>query len=84
MELGGTVYEEEGWSEDDDEIMSVVVGRGGSLVGEDSGGEGEVEVAGGAFNIKKDDDLSANSTLISVFCVYLRSTLIGLHSYWIL
>ena len=83
MELGGTVYEEEGWSEDDDEIMSVVVGRGGSLVGEDSGGEGEVEV-GGAFNIKEDDDLSANSTLISVFCVYLRSTLIGLHSYWIL
>ena len=51
------------------------------MVGEDSGGEGEVEVAGGAFNIKKDDDLSANSTLISVFCVYLRSTLIGLHSY---
>ena len=61
--------------------MSVVVGRGGSLVGEDSGGEGEVEVGGGAFNIKEDDDLSANSTLISVFCVYLRSTLIGLHSY---
>ena len=84
MELGGTVYEEEGWSEDDDEIKSVVVGRGGSLVGEESGGEGEVEVGGGAFNTKKDDDLSANSTLISVFCVYLRSTLIGLHSYWIL